>query len=70
MILRVNVIVSLFGTFLLVKGAPYGKQDDDEFRDKKYDEHLKQVTKVGNTYVSGRMFLKSSKTCSATNVFY
>uniref|UniRef100_A0A182JKD7 Uncharacterized protein n=2 Tax=Anopheles atroparvus TaxID=41427 RepID=A0A182JKD7_ANOAO len=52
MIVRANVIATLFGTFLLVGAAPHGKQDDDEFRDKKYDEEVKHVTKVGNTYVA------------------
>lgn len=54
MIVRSGAVLSLLGAFLAVSGAPYGGgHDDGEFRDKKYDEQLKQVSKVGNTYVSG-----------------
>lgn len=54
MIVRSGAVLSLLGAFLAVSGAPYGDgHGDGEFRDKKYDEQLKQVSKVGNTYVSG-----------------
>uniref|UniRef100_A0A182PRE9 Uncharacterized protein n=1 Tax=Anopheles epiroticus TaxID=199890 RepID=A0A182PRE9_9DIPT len=52
MIVRSSAVVSLFGVFLVVSGAPHGSHDEGEFRDKKYDEELKQVSKVGNTYVA------------------
>uniref|UniRef100_A0A182UVQ1 Uncharacterized protein n=1 Tax=Anopheles merus TaxID=30066 RepID=A0A182UVQ1_ANOME len=53
MIVRSGAVLSLLGAFLAVSGAPYGGgHDDGEFRDKKYDEQLKQVSKVGNTYVA------------------
>uniref|UniRef100_A0A4Y0BP35 Uncharacterized protein n=1 Tax=Anopheles funestus TaxID=62324 RepID=A0A4Y0BP35_ANOFN len=53
MIVRSSAILSIVGAFLLANGAPYGGgHDDGEFRDKKYDEEIKQVSKVGNTYVA------------------
>ncbi|XP_058053396.1 uncharacterized protein LOC131205346 [Anopheles bellator] len=57
MIVRSQAVVPLLAVLLCLEvshGAPsFGKSTDDgEFRDKKYDEELKQVSKVGNTYVA------------------
>uniref|UniRef100_A0A182NI29 Uncharacterized protein n=1 Tax=Anopheles dirus TaxID=7168 RepID=A0A182NI29_9DIPT len=53
MIVRSSCILALLGVFLVVKAAPHGGHGgEEEFRDTKYDEKLKQVSKVGNTYVA------------------
>ncbi|XP_052861091.1 uncharacterized protein LOC128268115 [Anopheles cruzii] len=56
MIVRSHAVVPLLAVLLCLevcRAAPsFGKSDDGEFRDKKYDEELKQVSKVGNTYVA------------------